>query len=152
MTDARFSILNGDWNTLKPKCESCHIEVFVNEQQIPMEIEFDSKDATSWHFVVVDNQLNGTVMGNARLLPDGHIGRVCVLQSHRKFGVGSMLMQAVMQYSKQVAGHSEAVLESQVQAQAFYAKLGFQVNPAKGIFPVSNIPHVEMRKQLVLLL
>lgn len=121
---------------------ACRKEVFVEEQQIPAEVEFDSRDATAWHFAVVEAE-SGEVVGSARLLPDGHIGRVCVLARCRKLGVGRLVMQQALQRARQ-AGHRSVVLESQTQAQGFYSSLGFEVNPSRGVFPVSGLPHVEM--------
>ncbi|KAH9258263.1 hypothetical protein BASA81_003312 [Batrachochytrium salamandrivorans] len=138
-----FICRQGGWDEMRSLTTTCRMEVFVKEQQIPVEIEFDSRDATAWHFAVTMSGKVEEVVGSARLLPDGHIGRVCVLFQYRKLGVGRLVMEQALQRAKE-AGHRSVVLESQTQAVEFYSSLGFKVNPSRGVFPVSGLPHVEM--------
>jgi predicted GNAT family N-acyltransferase len=113
--------------------------VFIREQRVPAELEWDGLDADSAH--VLAQTLDGTAIGTARLLPDGHIGRMAVLKDWRGKGVGSTLLRVLLERaSKQ--GHAEVRLNSQLTAQGFYAKHGFVV--AGEEFMDAGIPHIEM--------
>ena len=80
-------------------------------------------------------------MGTARLLPDGHIGRVAVLDSARGAGIGYQLMEAAIQAARE-AGHTHVALSAQLHALAFYQRLGFVAHG--GTFMDAGIPHREM--------
>ncbi len=66
-------------------------EVFINEQQVPEAMEWDEFDAISTH--VLARNFDGLPVGTARLLPDGHIGRMAVLKEWRGNGYGSAMLQ-----------------------------------------------------------
>lgn len=85
--------------------------------------------------------LNGEPVGTARLLPDGHIGRVAVLSSARGTGIGYQLMEAAIKAARE-AGHSHAALSAQLHALAFYERLGFVAHG--DVFMDAGIPHREM--------
>lgn len=112
--------------------------VFVDEQQVPAEIEMDEWDERSKHVLATSN---GVAVGTGRLLPDGHIGRVAVLAAWRGKGVGLRLMEELMRLGS-AANMPRFVLSAQIQAVPFYERLGFVV---KGeTYEEAGIPHVEM--------
>ncbi|MFK7766509.1 MAG: GNAT family N-acetyltransferase [Mariniblastus sp.] len=120
------------------------IEVFVNEQQIPYELEFDDQDETCTHAVVFDDE-NAVATGRLNMGQDGRIGRIAVLKSHRRRGLGSEIMralelEAIKLNAKQIWFHA------QVRAVEFYQSLGYTTEGTE--FPEDGIPHVVMRKQL----
>lgn len=82
-----------------------------------------------------------TPIGTARLLPDGHIGRVSVLKDWRGMKVGDALMQAVIAEAE-ARGLKQQMLSAQVQATAFYERLGFSLVSEE--FLEAGIPHVDM--------
>jgi glucose-6-phosphate 1-epimerase len=116
--------------------------VFVEEQQVPEELEWDDEDTHALHFLAtVENK----PVGCARLLPDGHIGRMAVLKEWRGRGVGRRLMKVILMESEKLKlGH--LYLNAQTRAASFYLKYGF--NQVGGEFPDANIPHVRMEKTL----
>jgi len=131
----------GDWPTLQVKAAPIRLEVFVHEQQVPLEEEIDALDAECIHAVAFDAQ--GRALATGRLLPDGHIGRMAVLKAVRGQGLGSAVLQALMQRARQ-QGFVEVVLSAQTHAQAFYVRHGFVPEGAE--YLDANIPHVLMRK------
>jgi predicted GNAT family N-acyltransferase len=131
----------GDWATLSADAQAIRLEVFVREQNVPAELEMDDKDAVCLHAVAYD--ASGTPVGTGRLLPDGHIGRMAVLQPLRGSGVGSALLRGLMAHARE-RGHPEVVLSAQTRAAPFYVAHGFaQVGDE---FVEAGIAHVEMRR------
>ncbi|PTQ76586.1 putative GNAT family N-acyltransferase [Nitrosomonas oligotropha] len=113
--------------------------VFISEQQVPEELEWDQFDAVSVHALVVNNA--GQPVGTARLLPDGHIGRMAVLKEWRGQGLGSALLTRLLQVL--VKRHQfQAQLHAQTSAIPFYKKFGFEIVGEE--FIEAGIPHVKM--------
>ncbi|AVI62767.1 GNAT family N-acetyltransferase [Halomonas sp. GFAJ-1] len=131
-------IVSGDWPTLGEAASAIRCTVFIEEQRVPQEEEWDGRDAECRHFLAT---LNGQPVGTARLLPDGHIGRVAVLPSARGTGIGYQLMEAAIQAARE-AGHAKAELSAQLHALAFYERLGFVAYGE--IFMDAGIPHRDM--------
>lgn len=130
----------GDWERLREAAQSIRYQVFVLEQKVPEELEWDEMDPLCLHALARDE--DGRPMGTGRLLPDGHIGRMAVLPGHRGSGVGGAILAALMARAR-ARGDVSVVLNAQVQAQAFYARHGFAVEG--GEFMEAGIPHVSMR-------
>ena len=137
-------ILRVDWKSHRDKLLSVRQEVFVVEQNVPIEEERDDYDPTATHFLAVDS--DGSAIGTARVLSDGHIGRVAVLKALRGQGVGRLLTEAAIEYLR-FNNFEEAKLNSQVQVIGFYEKLGFERHG--DVFYECEIPHVAMSKRLV---
>ncbi len=117
--------------------------VFIQEQRVPEELEWDQHDAKAIHVIAVDT--NNHVIGTARLLTDGHIGRMAVLESWRKHGVGSAMLQKLLLIAKQL--HLTRVfLHAQTSAIGFYEQHGF--NTVGEEFMDAGIPHRYMQKDL----
>ncbi len=116
------SLRSGDWSALSADASAVRIEVFVREQGIPAEEEWDERDAVSVHCVAYSAA--GTPVGTGRLLPDGHIGRMAVLPAWRSAGVGAQILQRLVELG---AAHGHRVLELSAQrsAEAFYRRHGF---------------------------
>ena len=83
----------------KNKSELAHIRrlVFLEEQHVPEELEWDEHDQICHHILVTDNNNNPIATG--RIKPDGHIGRMAVLKSWRDQGVGSTVLNALVEYA-----------------------------------------------------
>jgi predicted GNAT family N-acyltransferase len=123
--------------------EPIRATVFVDEQKVPAELELDAWDPQCLHAVAFDGA--GHALGTGRLLPDGHIGRMAVLQAARGTGVGSALLVALMEAAR-LRGHGAAVLSAQTHAVPFYRRHGYEV--IGGEYLDCNIPHVDMRRSL----
>jgi predicted GNAT family N-acyltransferase len=135
-----FSIRLAEWGVDHALLSQVRREVFVREQNIPEALEWDEYDADSTHILALD--LNGEAIGTARLLTDGHIGRVAVLKNWRGKGIGSELVKYLIILNKN-RGNSIAQLSSQVRAMPFYARHGFV---AEGeVYLDADIPHRMMR-------
>jgi predicted GNAT family N-acyltransferase len=117
--------------------------VFVEEQGVPEELEWDGRDAACAHFLALDAA--GMPIGCARLLPDGHIGRMAVLRAWRGQGIGAALLRTALAEAKK-RGHPRARLSAQMTATGFYRKYGFKATG--GEYLDAGIPHVDMEKKL----
>lgn len=135
-----ISVKQGSWSELGSDAMQVRWPVFVVEQKVPSEIEQDEYDASSVHIVMYSEA--GAPVATGRLLADGHIGRIAVLASHRKLGLGKQLLQKLMVLAKK-QGHTEVALSAQLSALAFYEKAGFVVIAEPHI--EAGIEHVQMR-------
>ena len=94
----KLTIVTGDWDSLRDHAQSLRVEVFVVEQGVPIELEWDEADEVSTHAVAYDEA--GQVIATGRLLPDGHIGRMVVRKSARGNGIGSEVLAALLAEAK----------------------------------------------------
>lgn len=136
---ATVEISAGDWAMLGPQASEIRRTVFIQEQQVPLEEEWDGRDAACHHFLALRG---GTPLGTARLLPDGHIGRVAVVREARGLGVGAALMRAAIAEAQRL-GHPYVELAAQTHALAFYENFGFIAFGEP--FLDAGIPHRSMR-------
>ena len=138
----------GEWPLMQAPAQAVRTAVFVHEQGIAPEDEWDADDATALHAVLFD--VNGQALGNARLLQPSttvaKVGRMAVLKDARGNGYGARLLQALIRCARQ-RSHKEVRLSAQRTAEGFYAAHGFvEVGEP---FDEVGIPHVEMRLSLV---
>ncbi len=139
MNERAFSVRRADWACEQHLLRVVRTTVFVEEQHVPAEIEWDEMDPLCVHALAFDSA--GAPIGTARLLPDGHIGRVAVLAQWRGCGVGLALMRWMIDAARE-AGHAHVALNSQQSAAGFYERLGFQID-GEGFWE-AGIPHVPM--------
>jgi predicted GNAT family N-acyltransferase len=139
---ARLRLL--DWREAEPLAGPLRLRVFCEEQGVPRDIEIDAHDPLSLHAVAEDAE--GTVIGTARLLPDGHVGRFAVAAACRGRGVGERLLQALLEEAIR-RGHRRAVLHAQVAAEGFYARYGFERTGE--VFMEAGIAHTTMERTLL---
>ncbi len=118
--------------------------VFVQEQGIAAELERDALDPVSAHVLALDAD-DGQPVGTGRLAPDGRIGRMAVLASHRSRGVGEALLAALVEAGRRL-GLAELHLHAQLPARDFYARQGFL--PEGEVFEEAGIGHQQMRRRL----
>ena len=141
--EAMISIRTGDWKALGETAGAVRNEVFVVEQRIPKEMEWDEADAMAVH-AVATNRL-GQALATGRLLPAGpgevRIGRMAVTRVLRGAHLGRQILHALVDIAEQQGAH-EVVLHAQCSAQGFYDRLGFV--PRGELFEEVGIPHVEM--------
>jgi predicted GNAT family N-acyltransferase len=136
----RFTLRNANWASDGAALRAVRTAVFVDEQHVPLALQLDEHDADSLHVLALDP--HGTPIGTARLLADGHIGRMAVLRTWRGQGVGSAMLQALIGAAR-ARGLHEVVLNAQTHATAFYARHGFLAEGEE--FPDAGIPHRRMR-------
>jgi YbgC/YbaW family acyl-CoA thioester hydrolase len=137
----------GAWRELRDPAQRIRTEVFVDEQRVPQEMEWDEADETAVHAVAY-NRL-GQAIATGRLLPssDGaaKIGRVAVNRVLRGSGVGRLVMDALMAAARK-RGDRRIVLHAQRTAESFYRGLGFTPHGAE--FEEAGIAHIEMTRDL----
>ncbi|HEY3698537.1 MAG TPA: GNAT family N-acetyltransferase, partial [Spongiibacteraceae bacterium] len=97
--------------------------VFIEEQQVPQELEWDGEDEDAQHWLALRDD---EPIGTARMLRDGHIGRIAVLSRSRARGIGSALLQAAIDCAAQ-RQLREVYLHAQTHALSFYQRFGFAV-------------------------
>jgi YbgC/YbaW family acyl-CoA thioester hydrolase len=142
----------GDWQTLGQDASQIRTEVFVEEQGVPLQMEWDEQDATAVHAVVY-NQLN-MPLATGRLLVAGaehgtqvgQIGRMAAKRVLRGTHLGRSVLDALVQQAK-ARGDRQVILHAQRSAAAFYAKAGFAEHGEP--FNEVGIPHIPMAKLLV---
>ncbi|MBA1265205.1 GNAT family N-acetyltransferase [Stutzerimonas sp. NM35] len=127
-----------DWQQDNADLRRIRETVFVAEQSVPPELEWDGDDEEAIHFLALEN---GYPIGTARLLSDGQIGRVSVLRDWRGMNIGDALMRAVIAEAER-RGLREQRLTAQVHATRFYERLGFEVVSEE--FLEAGLPHVDM--------
>ncbi|MCG7600957.1 GNAT family N-acetyltransferase [Halomonas sp. McH1-25] len=140
--DSDLRVIHGDWQTLGQAAAELRRRVFVEEQHVSEEEEWDGQDPVCLHFLAY---LAGQPVGTARLLPDGHIGRVAVLAQARGRGIGLALMHGAIEAAR-LQGHDEVILAAQLHALPFYERLGFRAYDQE--FLDAGIPHRNMRLTL----
>lgn len=138
-----ITVVQTNWQLDEEVIKSVRMPVFVQEQQVPYEIDFDSNDANAVHWLAFSD--DNVPIGTARLLEDGHFGRMAVIKMYRNQGIGRSIIQTAMDYASSV-GMESVYLNSQLQARTFYEGLGFK--EYGDVFLEANIEHVSMSKKL----
>lgn len=131
------------WETHRDILQEIRSKVFIDEQGVAREIEWDGQDDAAHHFLAINEA--GQSLGCARLLPSGQIGRMAVLPHYRNSGIGFRLLQLAVEEAARV-GFATLFLNAQTHAEPFYRKAGFV--PVGGEFLEAGIPH--QRMELVL--
>ena len=143
-----YEIQSDDWARLAADAKPIREQVFIQEQHISPEDEWDADDATALHAVLFDRE--GRPLGNARLLQPSpsmaKVGRMAVLKDVRGQGIGSRLLKALLRCAQE-RDHQEVRLSAQKSAEKFYAAHGFC--PIGAPFDEVGIPHIEMKLDLV---
>ena len=117
--------------------------VFIDEQEVSPEEEFDEFEPSSRHFIAL---MNGRPAGTARwrLTEKGiKLERFAVLKEYRKFGVGMALVKQVLEdVLAEIPAPSLIYLHAQSHAIPFYEKCGFAAFGE--VFSEANILHRKM--------
>jgi len=113
-------------------------EVFVEEQNVPEELEIDGFDGKAKHVLAF---VEGLPIGTGRILSDGHIGRVAVLEKHRGVGIGKLIMKELIKWAQEMS-LEKVWLSSQWHVHSFYLDLGFVC--VGEIYKEAGIDHIKM--------
>lgn len=138
MADVQIRIV--DWASYREALSSIRHTVFVEEQDVPVELEIDGEDASARHAAAFSD--DGRLIGTGRLLASGKIGRMAVSQSMRRQGIGRALLDALVAEARRLK-LKEVSLAAQLPAVAFYERAGFEVYG--DIFLDAGIDHKMMR-------
>lgn len=147
--EAMLRVKTGSWAELGADARRVRTEVFVQEQRIPAELEWDEADGTAIHAVGYNRM--GRAVATGRLLPGSggtaRIGRMAVHQVLRGCGFGEQVLRALAARSQE-RGDCAIELHAQRTASDFYARLGFV--PQGEPFEEAGIPHIAMTSALPL--
>jgi predicted GNAT family N-acyltransferase len=131
-----------DWQRGPGALRDIREAVFIREQNVPAELEWDEFDAQCLHFLAFNPE--GNPVGTARLLLNGTagvLGRMAVLKEWRARGVGSALVHGLLAEAEK-RGITELALHAQAHAGGFYERFGFRTEGRQ--FMEAGIPHVKM--------
>jgi len=134
-----YVIRRADWKRERETLGRIRELVFVQEQRVPPELEWDDRDAEALHLLA--ETAAGQAIGTARMLTDGHIGRMAVLPQWRRCGVGSALLRELVRIAREREGCTP-FLNAQTRALGFYRRHGFVAEG--GEFLDADIPHRRM--------
>ncbi len=138
----------GSWDELKDGAAALRTEVFVEEQEIPQELEWDEHDAKALHALVL-NKLGQPVATGRLLQPQpklAQIGRMAVSKALRGGNLGRMVIDSLVEAARQRGDH-QVILHAQCSAEGFYRRLGFKAHGE--VFQDAGIDHIEMTLKLV---
>ncbi len=138
-----YSIKICSWESGQQQLSDIRRQVFINEQKVPEELEWDEFDKTARHVITLTK--NHQAIATGRIKADGHIGRMAVLKAYRQQGIGSEILLTLLGIAKQQ--HLKSVyLHAQVSAISFYEQHGFVCNSSQ--FMDAGIPHKSMVKKI----
>lgn len=143
MINAGFRVEPADYTVDFADLRAVREPVFVVEQQVPIEEEWDELDPQCRHVIARDDA--NRPIGTGRLTPERKIGRMAVVADWRGKGVGGAILEALMDEAR-VLGWPEVTLNAQTHAMPFYASYGFEAFGEE--FMEAGIPHRKMRKLL----
>src|ERR1035437_1315171 len=138
-----FSVSLVSWHDGEPLLRSVREAVFIREQGIPPELEWDGLDEDCRHALVLSS--NGEAIGCGRMQADGHIGRIAVLPKWRKQKVGTAIMEALLDYAR-AHDYPQVYVDAQTYAVPFYRS--FEFVEEGEVFPDAGMPHIRMRLKL----
>ncbi len=137
----------GRWADLQKWASPLRTEVFVHEQKVPAELEWDEDDHTALHCVALNRM--GVVLATGRLLQHapgvGRIGRMAVKRQMRGTDLGRRVLHALMEAAR-ARGDTQVLLHAQCSAEGFYSRSGFV--PQGAVFEEAGIAHIEMVRVL----
>lgn len=137
-----MEMIVSDFNEQLQAIREVRTAVFLVEQSIPPELEYDEHDLTCRHAVAYCQQ-TPVATGRLDIHQDGKVGRVAVLKAFRRQGFGSQIMHALETEALKL-GLKRIWFHSQVSAIPFYRSLGYQVIGEE--FQEAGIPHRKMEK------
>ena len=136
---AEFHVRSATWSEDSEALRSVRVPVFVDEQHVDPNEEFDSIDLQCLHILALD--ATGRAVGTGRIDAHGKIGRMAVLKEWRAHGVG----REILRFAIEVARHrklSRVYLHAQVSALGFYERSGFRACGV--VFEEAGIDHRSM--------
>jgi len=134
----KFDIRQASWPDDKNVLSSIRRKVFIEEQKVPEDMEWDEYDTLSVHCIASDN---GKAVGTGRLMSNGQIGRIAVLKNYRGKGIGTAVLKFLIDQHRSRSS-TPITLHAQTHAIDFYKNFGFVINGDE--FDEAGIPHYEM--------
>lgn len=138
-----FIVRPVNWIATRDRLRALRRIVFIEEQHVPEELEWDDADAHAYHVLALSEA--GEPIGTGRLKLDGQIGRMAVLREWRRRGVGAAILKTLVELGRK-EGCPMVRLHAQTHALGFYAKYGFTAVGEE--FDEAGIPHRMMELKL----
>ena len=138
-----YLIVKASWPEQSDLLKSIRESVFVIEQGVSPDIEWDGRDHLCQHVIAFTN--TEQAVGTGRILPSGHIGRIAVKAPYRGKGVGGAILEKLITLAKENVSNNaikSVYLNSQTHAIPFYQRFGFI--PEGNVFMEAGIPHQKM--------
>ena len=131
------------WQNGEPLLRAIREEVFIREQGVSPNVEWDGLDESSQHALALT--ANGEAVGCGRITRDGKIGRIAVLPAWRGQRIGSTILEALLDYA-----HSQDYQLLELNAQIAAVKLyrRFEFSEVGEVFMDANMPHIKMQLHL----
>lgn len=140
MPESEFNVSQVEWAQYKPQLREIRRQVFILEQNVPRELEWDDKDEAALHVMAVN--AGGDSIGTGRISSQGQIGRMAVLSDWRNRGVGGAILRRLLQIARQT-DLPGLYLNAQHAAIPFYRRHGFI--PVGAPFVEAGIMHQRMQ-------
>jgi len=140
MSGKRRHVIVVPWGGFAEPIAAIREQVFVREQGVPPELEWDDHDAGAVHVLAFAG--DGGAVGTGRMLASGQIGRMAVLPEHRGAGIGGEILETLVAEGRR-RGMPAPFLHAQTHALGFYRAHGF--HPEGKVFMDAGIPHRLMR-------
>tara|TARA_R110000782_G_scaffold33826_2_gene81306 strand:- start:388 stop:810 length:423 start_codon:yes stop_codon:yes gene_type:complete len=137
-----FEVLQVSWFDMESHLRSIRTQVFIEEQSVPVELEWEEADIDCIHLLV---KQDNNYIATSRLLDTGQIGRMAVLKPYRHRGIGDAMLKKLLIIAYSM-GMDAVFLNAQLDAMDFYKKNGFIEQG--DIFDDADIPHIKMHRQL----
>ncbi|MDH3712603.1 MAG: GNAT family N-acetyltransferase [Gammaproteobacteria bacterium] len=142
-TQPAYTVSTADWASDEAAIFAVRKSVFVDEQHVDPQLEWDGRDTECTH--VLAHDADNHAIGTGRLLTDGHVGRMAVRPEWRGNGVGGAILRALIGEAHR-KGFVEVHLNAQVHAIEFYRKAGFRLHGKE--FMDAGMPHHAMLLKL----
>ena len=139
MTAPSFAVRPVNWHASRNKLHAVRRAVFIEEQKVPEDLEWDEADEHAYHVLATSD--DGNPIGTGRLKQGCQIGRMAVLKAWRGRGVGAAILQALIALA-QKEGCAQVQLNAQTHALAFYGRYGFTATGEE--FAEAGIAHRRM--------
>ncbi|MCX7557277.1 GNAT family N-acetyltransferase [Xanthomonadaceae bacterium JHOS43] len=143
MTPQEFHVRFARYPEDLPQLRAVREPVFIVEQAVPPELEWDELDPVSVHVLACDT--SGAPVGTARLTPDHTIGRMAVLPTWRGQGVAAAMLETLIERAVEL-GYSALELHAQTHAIGLYERFDFEAFGPE--YEEAGIPHRSMRRAL----
>ena len=134
-----FTVSLIGWHDGEPLLRSIREAVFISEQGVSAQLEWDGQDETCRHALALSHQ--GDAIGCGRILANGHIGRIAVLPEWRGQKVGTAIMEALLDYAR-ANDYKQVDVDAQTHAVPFYHRFDFAESGE--VFMDAGLPHIKM--------
>ena len=138
MTEITVLVVN--WQSHQPELKAIREQVFVIEQHVPLDLEWDGLDEAATHLLAINTAKQAVAC--ARILSGGTIGRMAVIKQWRRLGIGRAVLNRAIIFCK-IQGLYSVNISAQKHALGFYAKAGFVVTSAE--YMDAGLAHFDMR-------